>query len=148
MKHFFLLLLAGLAFTTACKKDDNTPAPMQVAGTLSAANEVPAVSVPAASGSFTGTYDPGSMVLTYSVTFSGLTGPATAAHLHYGDAKHKTAAPTVPFANVPSAASGTFSGTATLTAMQADSLKAGKLYANIHTDANKNGEVRANLTAK
>lgn len=149
MKNVSLLLgLAAFTLTTACKKDDTTPAPMQVSGTLSAANEVPAVSVPAATGSFTGTYDPTSMVLTYNVAFSGLTGPATAAHLHYGDAKHKTAAPTVPFANVPSAASGTFSGTATLTAMQADSLKAGKLYANIHTSANGGGEVRANLTAK
>lgn len=148
MKNIFLLAIAGLTFTTACKKDDTTPATMQVTGTLSAANEVPAVSVPAATGAFTGTYDPTSMVLTYNVTYSGLTGPATAAHLHYGDPKHKTAAPTVPFANVPSAASGTFSGTATLTAMQADSLKAGKIYANIHTSANGGGEVRANLTAK
>lgn len=149
MKNVLLLLgLAALTLTTACKKDDNTPAPMQVSGTLSSANEVPAVSVPAATGAFTGTYDPSSMVLTYNVTFAGLTGPATAAHLHYGDPKHKTAAPTVPFANVPSTTSGTFSGTATLTAMQADSLKAGKLYANIHTSANSGGEVRANLTAK
>jgi hypothetical protein len=148
MKKILLLALAGLAFTSACKKDDNTPATMQVTGSLSAANEVPAVSAPGATGAFTGSYNPSSMVLTYAVTYSGLTGPATAAHLHFGDTKHKTAAPTVPFANVPSMASGTFNGMATLTSMQADSLKAGKLYANIHTDTNKNGEIRANLTAK
>lgn len=149
MNKILLLALAGLAFTSACKKDDdNTPATMQVTGTLNSANEVPAVSVPGATGAFTGSFNPSSMVLTYAVTYSGLTGPATAAHLHFGDAKHKTAAPTVPFANVPSAASGTFNGTATLTSMQADSLKAGKLYANIHTDKNGGGEIRANLTAK
>ncbi len=149
MNKLFLFALAGLALTTACKKnEDNTPAIMQVTGSLSAANEVPAVSVPNATGSFTGTYNPSNMVLTYAVAYSGLTGPATAAHLHYGDTKHKTAAPTVPFSNVPSATSGTFNGTVTLTSMQADSLKAGKLYANIHTSANGGGEIRANLTAK
>jgi len=100
---------------------------MQVTGTLSAANEVPAVSAPGAMGTFTGSYNPSNMVLTYSA----LTGSATAGHLHYGDTKHKTAALTVPFANVPNATSGTFNGTATLTSMQAASLKADKLYANI-----------------
>lgn len=149
MNKFLLLALAGLALTSACKKDDNnTPATMQVTASLNSASEVPAVSVPGATGAFTGTYNPSSMVLTYAVTYSGLTGPATAGHLHFGDTKHKTAAPTVPFTGVPSAASGTFSGTATLTSMQADSLKAGKLYANIHTTANSGGEIRGNLTAK
>ena len=149
MNKTLLLALTGLALASACKKnDDNTPATMQVTGSLSAANEVPAVSAPGATGTFTGSYNPSNMVLTYAVTYSGLTGPATAGHLHYGDTKHKTAAPTVPFSNVPSATSGTFNGTATLTSMQADSLKAGKLYANIHTSANSGGEIRANLTAK
>jgi hypothetical protein len=32
--------------------------------------------------------------------------------------------------------------------VQADSLKAGRIYANIHTTANSGGELRANLTAK
>jgi hypothetical protein len=152
MNKFLLLALAGLALTSACKKDDNntpaTPATMQVTASLNSASEVPAVSAPGATGAFTGTYNPSSMVLTYAVTYSGLTGPATAAHLHFGDTKHKTAAPTVPFTGVPSAASGTFNGTATLTSMQADSLKAGKLYANIHTSTNSGGEIRGNLTAK
>ncbi len=149
MNKLLLFALTGLALTSACKKnDDNTPATMQVTGSLSAANEVPAVSAPNATGTFTGTYNPSNMVLTYAVAYSNLTGPATAAHLHYGDSKHKTAAPTVPFSNVPSAASGSFNGTVTLTSMQADSLKAGKLYANIHTSTNSGGEIRGNLTAK
>jgi len=120
---------------------------MQVSGTLSASNEVPAVTS-SATGTFSGTYTPSTKALNYTVTYAGLTGPATAAHLHYGDAKHTTPAPTVPFTGVPSAASGTFSGTVTLNAMQADSLKAGRIYANIHTTANGGGELRANLTAK
>ena len=120
---------------------------MQVSGTLSGSNEVPAVTA-AGSGSFMGTYTPSTKVLNYTITYSGLTGPATAAHLHYGNAKHATAQPTVPFTGVPSTASGSFGGTVTLNAMQADSLMAGRIYANIHTTVNGGGELRANLTAK
>ncbi|GAB3635017.1 CHRD domain-containing protein [Hymenobacter arcticus] len=150
MKNLFFAALATLALASACKKDDNsTPAMKQVSATLSPANEIPAVkTAPAAAGTMTGTYDPTTKVLTYAVTFSGLTGNATAAHLHFGDTKHTTAAPTVPFAGVPAATSGTFNGTATLTPAQADSLVVGKLYANVHTPNNSGGEIRANLVVK
>lgn len=160
MKHVFLpALLAALALTTACKKtsDSATPAPTptptptsnlataQVGGVLTAASEVPGVSTASsATGSMSGTYDPNTKVLTYTLTFSGLTGNASAGHLHFGDAKHSGPV-TIPFSNVPAATSGTVTGTATLTQMQADSLTAGRLYANIHTAANAGGEIRANL---
>ena len=147
MKKLLFSALAGLVLVSACKKDDETVPTMQVSGTLSASNEVPAVTS-SATGTFSGTFTPSTKALNYTVTYAGLTGPATAAHLHYGDAKHTTPAPTVPFTGVPSAASGTFSGTVTLNAMQADSLKAGRIYANIHTTANSGGELRANLTVK
>jgi hypothetical protein len=121
---------------------------MQVSGTLSASNEVPAVASNA-TGTVSGTYTPSTKSLNYTVTYAGLTGPATAAHLHYGNAKHSGPV-TVPFASasLPTTASGTFSGTVTLNAMQADSLTAGRIYTNIHTTANSGGEVRANLTVK
>nr|GFC09958.1 hypothetical protein [Tanacetum cinerariifolium] len=134
--------------SNACKKDDESVPTMQVSGTLSPANEVPAVTSSSATGTVTGTYTPSTKALNYTVTYSGLTGPATAAHLHFGDAKHTTPAPTVPFTGVPSAASGSFSGTVTLNSMQADSLVAKRIYANIHTTMNGGGELRANLTLK
>jgi hypothetical protein len=148
VKKILFSALAGLVLVSACKKDDEAVPTMQVSGTLSPTNEVPAVTS-SAKGTFMGTYAPSTNVLNYTVTFSGLTGAATAAHLHFGDAKHSGPV-TVPFspASLPTTTSGTFSGTATLNAMQADSLKAGRIYANIHTDANKGGELRANLTAK
>jgi hypothetical protein len=149
MKKLVLYALTGLVLVTACKKDEEAVPTMQVSGTLSGSNVVPAVSA-SGSGTFTGTFIPSTMVLNYTVTYAGLTGAPTGAHLHYGDAKHKTAAPTVPFppASLPTTTSGTFSGTATLSFVQADSLKAGRIYANIHTTANSGGELRANLTAK
>ena len=95
----------------------------------------------------TGTYDPTTKMLMYTLTFSGLSSNATAAHLHYGDAKHKGNV-WLPFANVPVATSGTISGMTTLTQMQADSLTMGHVYANIHTTNNGGGEIRATVVAK
>lgn len=148
MKKLLLSALTGLVLLSACKKDDESVPTMQVSGTLSPSNEVPAVTNSTATGTVTGMYTPSTKVLNYTITYSGLTGPATAGHLHFGDTKHTTAAPTVPFTGVPSAASGSFSGTVTLNAMQADSLVAKRIYANIHTTVNGGGELRANLILK
>jgi hypothetical protein len=148
VKKLLFSALTGLVLLSACKKDDETVPTMQLSGTLSPSNEVPVVTSSSATGTVTGTYTPSTKALNYTITYAGLTGAPTGAHLHYGNAKHTTAAPTVPFTNVPSTTSGTFSGTVTLTAMQADSLTAGRIYTNIHTAANGAGEVRANLTIK
>jgi hypothetical protein len=150
VKKLLFSALAGLVLVSACKKDNDTaPATQQVSGTLSGSNEVPAVTA-SGSGTFTGTYTPSTKSLNYSVTYAGLTGAPTGAHLHFGDAKHTTAAPTVPFptASLPTTTSGTFSGTVTLTLPQADSLTAGRIYANIHTATNTGGELRANVRIK
>jgi hypothetical protein len=149
VKKLLLSALTGLVLLSACKKDDESVPTMQVSGTLSGSQEVPAVTA-SGSGSFTGTYTPSTKSLNYTVTYAGLTGAPTGAHLHFGDAKHKTDLPTVPFptAILPTTTSGSFGGTVTLNAMQADSLMAKRMYANIHTSANGGGELRANLTAK
>lgn len=147
MKKLILAVMACLVVVSACKKDEETTPTMQLSGTLNGSSQVPAVTT-SATGTVTGTYTPSTKALAYTITYSGLSGAATGAHLHYGDAKHKTDAPTVPFTNFPSTVGGTYSGTVTLTAMQADSLLANRIYANIHTAANGNGELRANLTVK
>ncbi len=161
MKKTLLAALASLTVATACKKDDTTtPAvtTMQVSGTLAGANEVPTITpVAGANGSFTGTYDPSTKTLSYTLTFAGLSGNATAAHLHYGDAKHSGSV-WLPFSNVPAATSGTVTGTAILTttaatstskaASQPDSLTMGHVYANVHTANNPGGEIRATVVVK
>jgi len=53
----------------------------------------------------------------------------------------------IPVTGFPSAASGTISGTATLTASQNDDLLGGKMYVNIHTSANPAGEIRGQVSA-
>lgn len=99
----------------------------------------------ASSGSGMGefTYDPATRVLTYNVTFAGLTGPATAAHIHGPAEPGANAGPVVPLAG----ATSPLTGTATLTDAQAAELAAGKYYVNVHTNANRGGEIRGQITA-
>jgi Cu/Zn superoxide dismutase len=89
------------------------------------------------------TYDPTSKQLTWNVTFEGLTGPATAAHIHGPADPGQNAGPVVPFTGTTSP----LTGTATLTDAQAAELAAGKYYVNVHTGANRGGEIRGQITA-
>ena len=110
-------------------------------GTLSNAAEVPPTTG-GGSGTATVTLDTATKQITYKVTYSGLSGPAAAAHIHCGAAAGANSGVAIAF---PSPASP-ISGTATMTDAQVADLEAGKCYVNIHTAANKGGEVRAQLT--
>jgi hypothetical protein len=95
-------------------------------------------------GTMTATLDTATKMLDYSVTYSGLTGPATAAHFHGPAAPGANAGPVVP---VPPAGmmAMMMHGTATLTDAQIADLTAGKWYFNIHTAAHPGGEVRGQV---
>ena len=108
---------------------------------LKSSAEVPAVDSKG-SGALTATYDTASKKLTYTATYKDLTGPATAAHFH-GPADAKTNAGIV--VPVAGAMASPLKGEATLTDAQAADLAAGKWYFNVHTAANKGGEVRGQV---
>jgi hypothetical protein len=110
--------------------------------TLDGASEVP-VNTSAGKGTADIDFDPASKKLTWKVTYSGLSGPATAGHFHGPAEPGKNAGVAVPFANV---ATSPIEGSATLTDAQAADLMAGKYYVNIHTEANKGGEIRGQVT--
>jgi hypothetical protein len=107
---------------------------------LKGANEVPPNTSPA-SGKAVATLDTDSKLLSYSVTFADLTGPALGAHFHGPTDSGKNAGIVLPFKTVQSP----IEGTATLTENQAADLLAGKWYANIHTSANPGGELRGQM---
>jgi hypothetical protein len=114
--------------------------------TLSGAAERPDPVSSAGTGSGTITID--GNTLTYNVTFSGLSGPATAAHIH-GPADANAAAGVIKGLTFPQADSGVMSGTidlSTLTAVQVDAIKAGNAYVNIHTVLHGSGEIRGQFT--
>ena len=88
-------------------------------------------------------YDAASKKLSWKVTYSGLSGPATAAHFHGPAEAGKNAGVAVA---IPNATSSPVEGSATLTDAQAADLVAGKYYVNIHTAANPGGEIRGQVT--
>jgi hypothetical protein len=94
------------------------------------------------SGTLAATYDPASKKLTYTVNYKDLSGPATAAHFH-GPADAKTNAGIVVPVN--GAVTSPIKGEATLTDAQAKDLADGKWYFNVHTAANKGGEIRGQV---
>jgi CHRD domain len=126
----------ALALTTPSMADM-----MSFKATLNGKSEVPP-NTTAGTGTVTATYDTATKKLSWKGSYSGLTGPATAAHFHGPAAPGKNAGVMVPISpNGPS-----FEGSATLNDAQAKALVDGDIYVNIHTAANKAGEIRGQLT--
>ena len=137
-------LLAALACTAALAFATPSMAAMvNMKADLKASNEVPP-NDSKGTGAVTVTYDTGSKMLSWKGTYSGLSGPATAAHFHAG-APGKNGGVVVPIFAGP-AAKSPFSGSKALTAEQAAALESGGWYVNIHTAKNKGGEIRGQVT--
>jgi hypothetical protein len=109
-------------------------------GNMDAKSEVPP-NTSAGTGEAVATLDTATKVLSYTITYKGLTGPATAAHFHGPAAVGANAGVVVPFSPVTSP----ITGKATLTNAQIADLEAGKWYANVHTAANPGGEIRGQM---
>ena len=92
----------------------------------------------AGSGSGSATLDGQRLLVTGS--FSGLQGSATAAHLHEGIALGIRGAPLFEL-SVESATAGSFSGEVELTPEQVESLRQGRLYIQIRSEAAPDGNL-------
>ncbi len=86
--------------------------------------------------------------LRFSINYSGLSGAATAAHIH-GPGGVNTAAPVIlslaPFAAGPLGTSGAFSGTVVISDVFKALILAGETYVNVHTPNNPSGEIRGQI---
>jgi hypothetical protein len=134
------LALAGCGmFSSSSPAPSAAMAPGDMSATLSAASEVPPNS---SGGTGSAKLNLTGNTLSWTVTYSGLTGPATAAHIHGPAAAGANAGVVVPF---KPPVTSPFSGTATLTEAQVADLKAGKWYINVHTAANPGGEIRGQI---
>ncbi len=142
--------LAGaiaLAFAGCASQAPMAPSTVQVfAATLSAAEEVP----PAADSKGTGTaevrLDTKTNEMTWKVSYSGMTGPATAGHIHGPAGKGANAGVVVPFPGVAGAASA--EGKGMITPTQYGDLAAGLWYVNVHSAKYPGGELRGQLVRK
>ncbi len=135
--RFGLTLVAALAFAAPIAAHAEV---LDFKATLSGASEVPPTTS-AGTGDALLSLDTATKTLTYTVTYQGLTGPAGAGHIHGPAPVGKNAGVMIPFASPASPVHGT----ATLTDAQISELKAGMLYVNFHTAANKGGEIRGQV---
>ena len=133
------LLFATALIATATTANAET---LRFHAMLKGASEVPA-NTSAGTGMAMGSLDTVTKVFSYDATYSGLTGPATAAHFHGPALPGANAGPVVPIANPASP----IKGQATLTDAQVADLTAGKWYLNIHTAAHPGGEIRGQVEA-
>lgn len=111
---------------------------------LTGAQQVPPVET-SASGTANLTYDPATHVLTWDITYSGLSAGATMAHFHGPAAAGANGPVTVWLSHKGSAADSPIKGEATLTPEQAEQFTAGQWYVNVHTSAHPAGEIRGQV---
>src|SRR5436305_13040833 len=128
---------AGAVLLSSTKSSQ--AAAMKFKADLKASSEVPPTAS-SGTGTCTVSYDPATKMLSWEGSFSGLTGPATAAHFHGPAEAGKNAAPAIWISEKGQNLSSPFKGSAALTDAQADDLQKGLWYANVHTEANKGGE--------
>jgi len=148
-----VLMSAIVASATvfACNSNDNlfVQAPVTFSTTMNGAGENPPKNVP---GVGTVTIVKSAGVYTFTINFSGMTGPLTGAHIHGPAGVGVNAAVIVPFNTAGAGTSGTLTGTFTGTntpTISPDSLDVlmtnGNAYVNLHTAQNPGGEIRGQL---
>ena len=138
LRSSLLAAVFAAGFVTAA-----SAATLQFHATMNGASEVPPNQT-GGTGSVLASLDTSTKTLTYTVTFSGLTGPATAAHFHGPAKAGANAGVAVAIGKAPTSP---VHGTATLTDAQIKDLEGGMWYANVHTAANPGGEIRGQVTA-
>ena len=119
-------------------------APQSFKVTLTGAQQVPPVQT-SATGTADLSYDPATRVVTWSVTYSRLSGPATMAHFHGPAAAGKNGPPVIWLTEKGKPVESPIKGEATLTPEQAQQFNAGEWYINVHTQTNPGGEVRGQV---
>ena len=133
-----VLVMVSLASASHAKK----PARMKFSAALNIGREVPhpTGTKVGASGHFSATLS--GTTLKWTLTFTHLSGPATASHIHSG-LKGKSGPVLIALCGPCTSPK---SGSATVTTAQIADMVAGTDYLNVHTTKNPNGEIRGQVT--
>lgn len=142
--HSFSPIVSALAVSAAIFLASPALAEMvKYKATLDGSQQSPPVTTKG-KGTATFTFDTTKKKLTWNVKYSDLSGPATAAHIHGPAAMGANASPVIPFKGE---LKSPIKGSAELTDAQVADLAAGNYYVNVHTAANKDGEIRGQIEA-
>lgn len=133
------LAVATFAFAGAAQA-----ATKSVSIPLTGAQQVPPVET-SGSGKADLTYDPGTKVVTWTITFSGLSSPATMAHFHGPAPEGKNGPVVMWLSKQGTPPESPITGQATLTPAQAQQFEAGDWYINVHSQAHPAGELRGQI---
>src|SRR5579862_7127807 len=121
--------MVGVAWAATAQAE-----PLSFKVALTGAQEAPAVET-GGTGTADLTYDPATRTVTWSVSYSGLSGPATMGHFHGPAAAGDKAPVAIWLTKQGSAVETPVTGQATLTPDQAQQFAAGQWYINIHSQA-------------
>jgi hypothetical protein len=138
-----IIAAVGIAALAGCSMMATATDTVTYSGQMSGANEVPA-NTSTATGKVEAKLDKKTNMLQWTLTYSGLTGPAKACHFHGPAMAGANAGVALPFTG---SVESPIKGEAKLTDAQVQDLMAGKWYANIHTAAHPGGEIRGQLTS-
>lgn len=150
-----LAMVAGVSMLAVAQDEEEafvTADNANFVAELSGANESPAVATDGTGTAYV-SYNADTGALAWTVTYSGLSGPAVAGHFHGPAAAGENAGVVLSLglfegmAPDPEDLTSPINGSATITADQAAQLQAGQWYVNIHTAANPNGEIRGQVVA-
>ena len=148
MNHFrtaiYSALIAAVLGLGACSMMQMMSGSSAMTGRLSAASEAPPVPGNA-SGTLDANLNKRTNMLSWTVTYSGLSGPVTGAHFHGPAMAGQNAGVAVP---ITGSLASPIKGDATLTAAQVAELMAGRWYLNLHTAVHPNGEIRAQVDSQ
>jgi hypothetical protein len=142
-----LITALSLSLISCDKNNDDTMNNSDVfalSGNASASQEVPSNSSPG-TGTLSGSYNRATNVLQYNITWSGLTGSVTGMHFHGPAAAGVSAGILVSLNVTNSAATGSGSGTVTVSDEVESALMSGNVYYNIHTALYPAGEIRGQV---
>lgn len=132
---FALAIVFSTAFTSSAFAEKTA-----FVADLKGPSEVPPTDS-AGTGKADVTYDGSNKMLTWTITYSGLSGKATAAHFHGPAKPGANAGPMVPITQLDSP----MKGSVTLTEDQAQALAGGNVYVNVHTAKYPDGEIRGQV---
>lgn len=137
------IVFGGLALAGALTLAQAAPVSFEVP--LTGAQQVPPVQT-SGSGKADLTYDAGTRVVTWDISFSGLSSQATMAHFHGPAPAGKNAGVKVWLSQKGKMqVTSPIKGQATLSADDAKMFEAGDMYINVHTKDHPGGEIRGQV---